>query len=67
MCAQERRWPSPISSFLLKQMHFLYLWRLWAFVAARGLSLVVATRGYSLVAVHGVFIAVASLVAEPRL
>ena len=32
-----------------------------------GFSLVVASGGYSLVAVHRLLIAVASLVAEPRL
>ena len=32
-----------------------------------GFSLVAVSRGYSLVAVHGLFIAVASLVAEHRL
>ena len=36
----------------------------YLFVAACGLSLVVASRGYSLVAVHRLLIAVASLVAE---
>ena len=34
------------------------------FVAACGLSLVIASRGYSLVAMHGLLIAVASLLAE---
>ena len=34
----------------------------WIFVAACGLSLVSVSRGYSLVAVHGILIAVASLV-----
>ena len=40
-----------------------YFWLHLVFVAARGLSLVVASRGYS-VAVHRLLIAVASLVAE---
>ena len=35
----------------------------WVFVAALGLSLVVVTGGYSLVAAYGLLIAVASLVA----
>ena len=39
----------------------------WVFVAARGLSLVVASWGLLLVAAHGLLIAVASLVAEHRL
>ena len=34
------------------------------FIAPCGLSLVAASRGYSLAAVHGLLIAVASLVAE---
>ena len=37
------------------------------FIAACRLSLVVASGGYSLVAVHRLLIAVASLVAENRL
>ena len=43
---------------------FIYFWFHWVFVAAHGLSLVVAGRGYSLVVVCGPFTAVASLVAE---
>ena len=46
---------------------FVYLfifWLHWVFVAACGLSLVVASGGYSLVTGHGLLIAVASLVAE---
>ena len=41
-----------------------YFWLCWVFVAARGLSLVAASRGYSLVSVPGLLIAMASLVAE---
>ena len=37
------------------------------FVASPGLYLVVASRGYSLVVVHGLLIVVASFVVEPRL
>ena len=43
---------------------FIYFWLCWVFVAAHGLSLVVASRGYSSVVVHRLLIAVASLVAE---
>ena len=43
------------------------MWVRWVSIAARVLSLVAASRGYSLVAVHGLLIAVASLVAELRL
>ena len=42
---------------------FIYFWLRWVFVAVRGLSLVAASGGYS-VAVRGLLIAVASLVAE---
>ena len=40
MCAQERRWPFPISSFLLKKILFMYL-----FMAAQGLRCY--TRAFS--------------------
>ena len=46
---------------------FVYFWLCWVFVALHGLSLVTASRGYSLAVVHGLVIAVASLVAEYRL
>ena len=42
----------------------IYLWLYWVFIAVHGLSLVVAGRNYSLVAVHGLLIGVVSLVAE---
>ena len=47
--------------------YFIYFWLRWVFVAAHGLSLVAASRGYSSVAVRRLLIAVASLVAEHRL
>ena len=34
-------------------IYFLYFWLCWVFIAACGLSLVVASGGYSLVGVHG--------------
>ena len=46
---------------------FLSLWLCWVFIAACRLSLVVVSRGYSLVVVHGFLIVVASPVAEHRL
>ena len=46
---------------------FMYFWLHWVLVAVFGLSLVVASRGYSLLAVLGLLTAVASLVAEHRL
>ena len=39
----------------------------WVFIACEGLSLAVTSRGYSLVVVCDLLIAVASLVAEHRL
>ena len=42
----------------------LFIWPHWIFIAVCGLPLVAASRGYSLVAVLGLVIAVASLVAE---
>ena len=48
-------------------MRIFFVWVRWVSIAARVLSLVAASRGYSLVAVHGLLIAVASLVAELRL
>ena len=39
----------------------------WVFIACESLSLAVTSRGYSLVVVHDLLIAVASLVAEHRL
>ena len=44
-----------------------FLWLHWVFLAVRRLSLVVASEGYSLVAVLWLPIVVASLVAKHRL
>ena len=43
---------------------YFYFWLRWVFVAAHSLSLVVASRGLLFVAVHGLIIAVASLIVE---
>ena len=43
---------------------FIYLWLHWVFVAARGLFSSCGERGLLFVAVRGLLIAVASLVAE---
>ena len=43
---------------------FIYFWLHWVFVAARGLSLSCGEQGLLFVAVHGLLIAVASLVGE---
>ena len=42
----------------------MYFWLHQAFIALHGLSLAVASRGYTLVVVHGLLIAEASFVAE---
>ena len=52
-----------LSTFYLFMYSFIYFWLCWVFVSAQT-SLVVVSRGYFLVAVHGLFIAVASLVVE---
>ena len=49
--------------FFTKLFYFIYFWLHWVFVAACGLSLVVASGGYS-VAVRGLLTAVSSFVAE---
>ena len=41
----------------------IYFWLCWVFIAALWLSLVTVIGGYSLIVVHGLLIAVASLVA----
>ena len=51
-------------SFTNTRNPFFYFWLCWVFLAAHGLSLVVESRGCSLVVVRGLLIAVASLVAE---
>ena len=45
---------------------FIYFWLCWVFADVRRLSLVGASRGYSLVAVHGLPIVLAFLFAEHR-
>ena len=42
----------------------IYFWLPWVFIAACRLSLAAMGRAYSLVAMHGLLIAVASLVVE---
>ena len=43
---------------------FIYFWLHWVFVAARGLSLVAASRGYSSLQLCELLITVASLAVE---
>ena len=59
--------PSLSRCLLLLLVLFTCFWLHWACVAARELSLVAASRGYSLVAAYRLRIAMASLVAEHRL
>ena len=55
----------PLFLFLMEPRVFVcFLWLRWVFVAVRGLSLVAARGGLLSFAVHGLLIAVASLVAE---
>ena len=62
--------PNLSSTWLIKQMlprgmfKFVYFWLLWVFVAVQRLSPTVVSKGYSLAVVHGLLIAVLSLVAE---
>ena len=55
------------SLFVLFTVTFMYFWLCWVFVATHGLSLVMESRGSSLVLVRGLLIAEASLVTEHRL
>ena len=56
-----------IGAGALEMSIFVFFWMLWVFLAAHGLSLVVASGGYSLVAaVCRLLIAVASLVCKAR-
>ena len=50
-----------------KKKKIIYFWLHWVFIAADGLSPFSACGGYSLIAVQGFLVAVASLAAERRL
>ena len=52
------------SLFVLFTVLFMYFWLCWVFVAAHGLSLVMGSRGSSLVLVCRLLTVVASLVLE---
>ena len=63
---------SPLSLFIYLFFYkfiylFIYLWLCWVFVAAHGLFSSRGEPGLLFVTVHGLLIAVASLVAEHRL
>ena len=50
--------------YLWSNVVFFFLWLCWVFLDARGLFLVAVSQGYSLIAVHGLLIMAASLVAH---
>ena len=56
-----------LSLFSLFKYLFIYFWPHRVFAAVHGLSLVVVSEGYSLIAVRGLLTAGASLVGEHRL
>ena len=56
--------PFTYDFFPIQKLFIYYFWLHWVFTAACGPSLDVASRGYSLIAVRGLLIVVASLVAE---
>ena len=56
--------PFTYDFFPIQKLFIYYFWLHWVFTAAHGLSLVAASRGWSLVAMHGLLTAVASLIAE---
>ena len=62
---------NPLPTFKLSILIFKkiinYFWLLWVFIVVCGLSLVAASRGYSLVVVHRLLTVVASLVVEDGL
>ena len=57
-------WAWGFSLYFIIIMLFIYFWLCWVFLAARGLSLVAGSGGYSSLWCAGFFTAVASLVAE---
>ena len=56
--------PNVLMLSLILTFTNFFFWRCWVFVAACGFFLVVVSRGYSLVAVHGLFTVVDSLAVE---
>ena len=53
--------------FIISSFKLTFFSLCWVFVALCRLSLVVVSRGYSRVAVHGLLVVVASLAAEHKL
>ena len=56
-------WQSQKNTFFKKDL-FIYFWLRWVFIGTGRLSLILASGGYSLLAVCGLLVEVASLVAE---
>ena len=50
--------------FFIFTVLFIYFWLCSVFIVVCGLSLIAASEGYSLIAVHGLLTAISSLVAE---
>ena len=50
--------------FIILFYLFFFFWLCWVFLAEHSLSLVLVSRGYSLVEVHWFLILLASLIAE---
>ena len=59
--------PSLLPSFLKLNLFIIYFWLLWVSISASGLSLVLESGGCSRAVMHRLLIAMASLLAEPRL
>ena len=53
---------NPLSLYFL--YNFIYFWLCWVFVDVQAFPLVAASGGYSLIVVHGLLIAMASVFAE---
>ena len=60
-------WSRKIPDVFPCLFNVLIFWLCWVLFASQAFLLFAASRGYSLVAVNGLLIAVASLVAEHRL
>ena len=61
-CSSSPFWPMHIFFFFGQFYLFIYFWLCCVFIAAQAFSLAVGSAGYSLVAVCGLLIAVASFV-----
>ena len=65
-----RKWYATISTIHFQDFYFFIFrifWLRWIVLAACRFTLVAASRGYSLTAVHGFLVSVVSLVVEHQL